>query len=137
MNVLVDTNVLSLALRRSRKSLSKHERKIVFRLRELIIEDAVMLPGVVRQELLSGIRDEGTFERIRDHLRGIRFEQTELDDYETAAHCYNLCITAGVATAFVDMQICAMALRRGAEIFTTDPDFTHYAKCLPIRLLKM
>jgi hypothetical protein len=32
------------------------------------------------------------------------------------------------------MLICAMAHRLGLPIFTTDPDFSGYAKHLPIRL---
>jgi len=32
------------------------------------------------------------------------------------------------------MLICAVALRRGWQIFTTDGDFAHYAKVLPIKL---
>jgi predicted nucleic acid-binding protein len=34
----------------------------------------------------------------------------------------------------VDMLICAVALRRGMSIFTTDPDSDKYAGVLAIRL---
>jgi hypothetical protein len=34
----------------------------------------------------------------------------------------------------VDFLICAAALQRSLEIFTTDKDFEHYARHLPLRL---
>ena len=34
------------------------------------------------------------------------------------------------------MLICALAYRYGVPIFTTDPDFSGYAKHLPIQLHK-
>jgi hypothetical protein len=33
------------------------------------------------------------------------------------------------------MTICAAAHLHGAAIFTTDPDYAHYARHLPIQLL--
>jgi len=64
MNVLVDTSVWSLALRRREVD---EESEIVRELRELIVEGSAVIIGPIRQELLSGIRIEY---RLLD-LRGI------------------------------------------------------------------
>ena len=55
MNVLVDTSVWSLALRRKRETLGDNERVLVRELSELIREGRAKVVGLVRQELLSGI----------------------------------------------------------------------------------
>ena len=55
MNILVDTSVWSLALRRKTESLNATERFLVAELSELIREGRARLVGLVRQELLSGI----------------------------------------------------------------------------------
>ena len=65
MLVLVDTPVWSLALRRKSRDLSERERSITQALEELIRDGRAQLIGVVRQELLSGIRDPQHFERLR------------------------------------------------------------------------
>ena len=61
MLVLVDTGVWSLALRRKVEHLSAHEQGLISALRELIEAGRAQLMGAVRQELLSGIREEASF----------------------------------------------------------------------------
>jgi hypothetical protein len=58
MMVLVDTPVWSLALRRKPDDLNPRQRQLTETLAELIREGRVQLLGPVRQELLSGIREE-------------------------------------------------------------------------------
>ena len=43
------------------------------------------LLGTTRQEILSGIREESQFLRIRDHLRGFPDVVVDVFDYENAA----------------------------------------------------
>jgi len=54
VNVLVDTSVWSLALRRK----ARRDHAMVDELAELIREGRVMMMGPIRQELLSGIKEE-------------------------------------------------------------------------------
>ena len=58
MKVLVDTCVWSLAFRKRKKTAS--EKKVVETLKELVRDLRVVMIGPVRQEILSGIRDEMT-----------------------------------------------------------------------------
>jgi len=92
------------------------------------------LIGLVRQELLSGIRDAGQYEKLRSILRAFPDEQTSVADYEAAANAGNECRAKGIAVSVSDMLICATALARDWAIFSTDPDFKKYAKILPIQL---
>jgi predicted nucleic acid-binding protein len=134
MNVLVDTPVWSLALRRKPADLSRHEQALTRGLAELIRDGRAQIMGVVRQELLSGIREAERFERLRNYLRAFEEPRLEARDYEDAAQMHNQCRTRGVAGSLVDLLICSVAHRRGWQIFTTDRDFERYAKVLPIRL---
>ncbi len=134
MRVLVDTPVLSLALRRTPKRLSKAQRAIAQAVRDMIADGQLVLLGVVRQELLSGISDQATFETLRDHLRAFPDEPITTHDYEQAADFANRCRRQGIQGSPTDFLICAIASRTGCVIFTTDRDFTHYEKHLPITL---
>jgi predicted nucleic acid-binding protein len=134
MNVLVDTSIWSLALRRKAKALNSDEQKLVATLTELIREGRVVMMGVLRQEILSGLKDHTIFEKLSQVLRAFPDETLSSDDYEEAARCYNRCRSKGIASSTIDMLICAVALRRQLAIFTTDPDFSHYAKHLTIQL---
>ena len=133
MKVLVDTPVWSLGLRRRRKDLSRAERELLFALRDLVVRDEAALVGVVRMELLSGTPDPAAFERLREYLRDFEDEPVLVQDYEEAARCDNLCRAGGVAPSPIDMLLCAVSLRTGAPIFTSDHDFARYARLIPIR----
>ena len=134
MMVLVDTPVWSLALRRRPEHLSGSQQGLVNALAELIREGRAQLAGPIRQELLSGIREEAQFKKIRDYLRAFREPLIEAEDYEDAARMSNQCRSRGIAGSSVDFLICAVAHRRGWAIFTTDQDFQNYASALPVPL---
>ena len=97
MMVLVDTPVWSLALRRRPENLSDQEQQLIQALAELIREGRVQMLGPIRQELLSGIREEVQFRKLRDYLRAFREQPLEAGDYEEAAHMNNRCRARGIA----------------------------------------
>ena len=43
--------------------------------------------------------------------------------------------SVGVACSAVDMMLCTLALRLDVPIFTTDPDFTRYARVLHLHVV--
>ena len=134
MNVLIDTSVWSLALRRKNESLSTNERFLVAELSELIREGRARMIGLVRQELLSGIKATEQYEKLRLHLRSFPDEVVDTSDYEEAAKAGNRCRAKGVVVSIVDILLCAVANKRLWTIFSTDPDFSDYAKVLPLRI---
>lgn len=134
MQVLVDTNIWSLALRRHGGRLGGDDRERIESLHELIQDGLARLIGPIRQELLSGIREPGQFERLRDQLRAFQDEALTTQDFEQAAHWSNECRRRGIAGSAVDFLICGVAVARGWRVFTTDTDFRAYAKIVPIQL---
>jgi predicted nucleic acid-binding protein len=134
MNVLVDTPVWSLALRRRRADLNAREQLLTRALAELIREGRVQMMGAIRQELLSGIREEERFHKLRNYLRAFSEPGIEVADYEEAAHMHNLCRARGIAGSTIDLLICAVAQRRDWHILTTDRDFERYGRVLELKL---
>jgi predicted nucleic acid-binding protein len=134
MKVLVDTSIWSLALRRRPRDLNPRENLLAGELTELIREGRVAIIGLIRQELLSGIKSSAQFEELRKTLRAFSDQPVEIEDYEAAASASNVCRARGIATTIVDMLICTVAQRRSMSVFTTDPDFGKYARCIPVKL---
>jgi predicted nucleic acid-binding protein len=89
--------------------------------------------GPVRQELLSGIFDKKVFEDLKSKLQSFDDLPICTKDYETAAEYFNTCRKNGVQGSHTDFLICALACNNDLLVFTTDQDFRHYAKHLPIR----
>lgn len=134
MSVLIDTPIWSLALRRRPHAISSHESALKAELAALIQEGRATLLGPVRQELLSGIREETQFNRIREYLQAFPDPTLQLEDFEQAAQCSNQCRAKGIAHSPVDMLLCAVAIRRDWALFSPDRDFKHYAGALQLRL---
>lgn len=130
MSIVVDTSVWSLALRRRRGSveLEAHE------LAALIREGRAAIIGPIRQELLSGVSSEQQYQILREYLRPFPDVALEVDDYEEAASFFNRCRAKGVQGSNTDFLICAVAVRRQLPILTTDADFSHLSRLLPIQL---
>jgi predicted nucleic acid-binding protein len=136
MNVLVDTPVWSLALRRRSAELNPGEQRIVRTWRTLVEKGQAVLMGPIRQEVLSGVRQRTQFARLADRLRDFDDLPLTPAEYELAAEYYNACRSHGVSGSAIDLLICAAASRHLTPIFTTDLDFGRYAKLLPIRLYR-
>jgi predicted nucleic acid-binding protein len=134
MRVLVDTSIWSLALRRRRRDLDAAERRLELELVELIKEGRTVIIGAVRQEILSGVRDDGALERLRERLRSFPDEDLGVLDYEEAARCANRCMAAGLPVSSTDGLLCAVAMVRGLALFTRDADFERYEGVLDLRL---
>ena len=130
MNVLVDTSVWSLALRRRAPKSLPH----VTELGELIREGRVVIMGPIRQELLSGTKANEEFHRLREHLEPFPDLELVRDDYENAAQAFNTCRARGLQASNTDFLICAVALKRDLAVFTTDHDFDRLSSILKVHL---
>lgn len=129
MNVLVDTSVWSLALRRAA---SVHPAR--HKLKELILDGRAAIIGPVRQELLSGVKLTAHFEGLQEKLRAFSDIELQTGDYEEAARFFNECRSHGIQGSNTDFLICAVSARREFPIFTTDKDFARFAEVIPVLL---
>jgi len=109
-------------------------RRLLAEWERLIRRGQVVMVGPIRQELLSGVRDRGVFEKLRLKLRPFEDVPLTTQDFEEAALCYNRCQAGGVTGSAVDCLLCAVSIRLDLSIFTTDEDFGLFSRHLPIRL---
>jgi len=129
MKVLVDTCTWLMALRHRTPNIA-----IENRLKEIIQDGRLAIIGPIRQEILSGISKENQFETLRDYL--LPFEDILLTTrhFTKAAEFSNICLKKGIQGSGTDFLICSGAYLEHMQIFTSDLDFQHYKKHLPITL---
>lgn len=132
MKVIVDTSVWSLALRRD----NADSLAPVQELRQIIHSHGVQIIGPIRQEILSGIRSESQFRKLRKHLESFPDLPILTEDYVAAARFFNHCRSKGIQGSNTDFLICAVAVRNKFSIFTTDKDFELFSKHIRIVLHK-
>ena len=121
MSLLVDSCVWSLSFRRRPEArLSTDQRRMVVELQQAITEGRVAIVGVIRQEVLSGIRERTQFHNTQHALEPFPDEEMVPADYIEAARLYNLCLDQGVQCGSIDILIAAVAARKNFTVFTYD-----------------
>lgn len=124
--ILVDTSVWSLAFRRW--SRPRPEPAAVGLLRQLVTDDQpVGMPGIVLQELLSGVREAKQGKRLRRLLEGYPLFLATREDHVEAAAIFSACRSGGVAASPVDCLLAAQCVTSGSVLLTTDRDFLRIA----------
>ena len=132
--VLVDTSVWSLALRK--KELQKGlQEQAVARLRAVIEQGQAVMCGMIRQELLSGVRHEAQLVRLRDLIRPYVDLEPTRHTYEQAAEISNRCRRQGVQGSHVDFLLTALAIEHQTPLLTVDNDFHHIAPHCSLQLM--
>lgn len=130
MNLLVDTSVWSLALRRDPPPLPE----LGALRRALAGSDLVVTTGIIVQELLQGLVSEGSRSQIRDRMSRMGHVTAGIDDHADAADAFIECRRHGVQLGTVDALLATLCIRRGLTLLTTDRDFLHAAPLLGLRL---
>ncbi len=101
-SVLVDTSIWSLALRTRDPADSLRPWLTLFT--ELLLELRVAIIGPVRQEILSGIREQNKCETLKAALSPLPDLALGQDDFETAAAFFKRARSRGIQGSHTDFK---------------------------------
>lgn len=134
--ILFDTSVLSRVFRRKRPGSEERRLQAVFE--ELMASDVPLgLPGIVLQEVLSGIRSHRQFSDLTAKLLAAFAVIPEgVAEHVEAARVKNACMSKGLNVSGVDCLIAACAIAGNHELFAVDDDFEAIATSTPLRLFR-
>lgn len=130
MTFLVDTSVWSLLLRRDADDGSPY----VAVLRDALQTERVATTGLILQELLQGAVRQRTRRAIEERFRALLYLDATRGDHVAAADLGNTLRSAGVQVATVDALIAQLAITHDLNLLTTDRDFEHAARHVPLRV---
>ena len=130
MKVLVDTCVWSKVLRADKPDLVLSKT-----LRDLILDNRVVLIGPIIQEILSGVRSKKEFLDLKEHFSAFDALLLTQEVYVKAAEYFNICKMHGINGGHTDFLICSAVVHYGGALLTVDNDFKMFEKFLPIKLL--
>lgn len=133
--ILLDTGVVSAVLRRRRRG--EVEQRVFDTVTSLLdSHESVALPGIVFQEVLSGIADARQERKV---LRGIRESfpvmLADEEDHLRAARLANEAAASGIAASTPDTLIASQAIGLESELLTVDPDFEYLAELSDLKVL--
>ena len=133
--ILLDTSVLSRVFRRTRPGPAEAGLRTAV---ESLMGDADLgLPGIVLQEVLSGIRSEKQFSDLQPRLvTAFAIVHSTTADHVEAARLRNRCLSRGVNVSGTDCLIAAVAIAGGHQLFAVDDDFDAIAKHAPLKMYR-
>jgi len=103
-------------------------------LAELIKESRVEMIGSIRQEVLSGIKHQDQFTKLKNKLSAFPDLQLTQSDYELAAGLFNKLRSKGIQGSNTDFLLCAVSINHDLTIFTDDGDFNEFKQHIPVSL---
>ena len=132
--IVLDTSALSMVFRRVASDQPLHP--VVDEYRRLVeTDEELLLPGVVYQELLSGVRSEQAFNKLEEALSGFPILLADEATHRKAAQIRNMCRGAGITAAAFDCLIAAhTSLLPTGALLTLDEDFQHMSKVVKLNL---
>ena len=92
--------------------------------------------GIIRMEILCGIRAKQEFDRVQQRLRAFSDRDLDSEVFITAARFFNLCRSKGIQGSSNDFILCACSMLWKLPILSKDKDFLRYRKLIPIELAK-
>lgn len=131
MDVLVDTSVWSLALRRDTPS----ESRAVEALPKALDGDAdVYVTGIVLQELLQGFLGTDARQSINDRFSSLPSLVPDTSDHIEAADLRNRCRRKGIQIGTMDALIAQLSIRYKLTLLTTDNNFKNMSRIIKLKL---
>ena len=134
MNLIVDTSVWSLLLRRS--SIEKQNPYVLQLRNHIKRQDCIHLIGIILQELLDGLKSQKQFDVLLDYFDSFPLIDMLREDYIEAARLKNKCRSRGVQAGAVDFLIAATAVNRNYPLLTADRDFDYIAHHCALQVLQ-
>ncbi len=93
-----------------------------------------MTTGLVLQELLQGFRGPKARDAIVQRFAALPLIAPDRDDHVAAADLRNTCRRQGVQLGTIDALLARLCLRHDLVMLTTDHDFRHAARHVPLRV---
>jgi predicted nucleic acid-binding protein len=132
VNILVDTSVWSLALRRD----SPPDSQAVSRLKAALKDgENVFTTGLILQELLQGFKGPKARRRIIEDFAPLPLIIPERKDHSDAADLKVKLRQKGIQADTIEVLLAQLCLRHGLSLLSTDRDFVHIAKHVPLALI--
>jgi predicted nucleic acid-binding protein len=132
VNILVDTSVWSLALRRDYPP----DCKAVSHLKAALKNgEHVFTTGLILQELLQGFKGPKARQRIIENFAPLPLIVPERKDHINAADLKVKLRQKGIQAGTIDVLLAQLCLRHGLSLLSTKRDFVDLAKHVPLALI--
>jgi predicted nucleic acid-binding protein len=128
--VIIDTSVW---IESFRPGSEKSFQRLV---KDLIIQDLVLLPGIIKTELLRGTKNKKEFNQLNQMLKGLAYLAVDEDFWERLSNFSFQLFRKGITVPLTDTYIALLCIENHASLLHRDKHFDMIAKKTKLSTIK-
>ena len=111
------------------------EKSIQGLVKELILQDLVLLPGIIKTELLRGAKNKKEFDHLYRMLRGLTYLAVAEDFWEKLAEFSFQLFRKGIVVPLTDTYIALLCIENQVALLHCDKHFDMIAQKTKLSIL--
>ena len=104
--------------------------------KDLIIKGHVLLPGIIKVELLRGAKSKREYDQLSDLLKGLTYLPVPEEFWERLSEFSYTLFRKGVVVPLTDTYIALLCIENNAPILHCDKHFDLIAQNSPLKTLQ-
>lgn len=104
--------------------------------KDLILQDLVLLPGIIKTELLRGTKNKKEFNHLYQMLKGLTYLAVAEDFWEMLADFSYQLFRKGIVVPLIDTYIALLCIENQASLLHRDKHFDMIARKTKLSILK-
>ena len=103
--------------------------------KDLILKDRILVPGIIKTELLRGTKNKKEFERLDDLLKGLEYLPVFDDFWEKLSRFSFSLFRKGATVPLTDTYIALLCIENNVSILHRDKHFDLIAENAPLKIM--
>ncbi|MDL1975908.1 MAG: PIN domain-containing protein [Deltaproteobacteria bacterium] len=127
--VIIDTSAWIESFRR------QSEKAFINLVKDLILKGKILVPGIIKTELLRGTKNKKEYNQLNDLLKGLEYLPVS-DDFWGKLSLFSFRLfRKGVTVPLTDTYIALLGIENNASILHCDKHFDLIAEKVPLKIL--
>lgn len=127
--VIVDTSAWIESFR------PQSEKVFINFVKDLILKGRILVPGIIKTELLRGTKNKKEYNQLNDLLKGLEYLPVSDDFWGKLSRFSFRLFRKGVTVPLTDTYIALLGIENNASILHRDKHFDLIAEKVPLKIL--
>ena len=111
------------------------EKKFIDLVKDLILKGRILVPGIIKTEILRGTKNKKEYNQLNDLLKGLEYLPVSDDFWEKLSLFSFRLFRKGVTVPLTDTYIAPLGIENNASILHCDKHFDLIAEKVPLKIL--
>jgi predicted nucleic acid-binding protein len=104
--------------------------------KDLILKNRVLMPGIIKTELLRGTKTKSEFNRLHDLLRGITYLPVAEEFWDGLSEFAFQLFRKGISAPLTDTYIALVCIENKVSLLHHDKHFELIAQKTPLKIIR-